>query len=366
MYCTAGLEPMAVVPSIALVLHRLIGALSVAYIEVDENYLPKRYYAEYFSEESHVLFRSAGNAQLLNADRDPASFARLFALPKAYGNLIAPPPAFYASSNYKHFFESNGIYHVMDMAIQEGDCPKAIVGIFREKTAASFAGKASKYLPSLHAYLKHLSLQPDIQTLFNETDTVESATMVLDEKFNVQWMTKGAKQLLAYGADAVDQQAFFMRGRLPSAVAHVCQRLMARGTECSTGTDVPHVVQPLPGGCLSVRAHRIYSTQPSMPSMIAVTLNWQVRPLFALMQWCENAQVSERERQLLVQILRGKTGQQMADDMGIKLSTCKSYLQSAYRKLHVQDKSHFLSTMTKQKQGLLLPLREQLQRAVTA
>lgn len=359
---------MVVMPSVAEVLHRFIGALSVAYIEVNESFLPTRYYAEHFSAESHALFQSAHNADLLNSQEDPASFERLFALPNPFGNLVAPPAAFYDSSTYKNFFESNGIYHVLDLAIKENGRPKAIVGIFRERETAAFAGRELTYLPSLYAYLKHLRLQPNETELFQEDqggDAIESATMVVDEKLGVQWMSAGAKDLLSYSLEVQESRAFLMHGHLPSAVRWVCQQALQQSSNTRSADDValPHFVQPLPGGCLSVRAHRIFSEKSNVPSMIAVTLNWHVQPLFVLLRWCEQARVSERERQMLVLALAGMTGKEMARDAGIQLSTCKSYLQSAYHKLSVQDKNGFFEKMVDRKRETAAALHQQVERA---
>lgn len=366
MYCTAGLDPLVVMPSVAAVLHRLVGALSVAYIEVDEDCLPQRYYAEHFSAESHALFQNVCNTDLLNTVQDPASFARLFSLPCAWGNLIAPPSAFYTSSIYKHFFEPNGIYHVLDMAVKQGSTPKAVIGIFRERGAAAFTDREAGYLSRLYAYFKHLTLQPQADVFGDDGGAIiGSATLVLNERLKVQWMSAGAVHMLAYGLQTGERCALSVHGQLPGAVEQVCRQALQSGQSWGWGdvSPVPYVIQPLPGGGLGVRAHRLYAASAGMPNMLVVSLHWQAHPLFVLMRWCEQARVSERERQLLVQVFSGRTGKEMALTAGIKLSTCKSYLRSAYQKLQVHDRAGFLSALKNSQNGMIEPLHEQMERA---
>lgn len=142
------LPTVTLMPLLVDTLKSLIPAYEVSVIHVNQNTEPTTYYTEKFDERSHDLFSEVGNELANNELRyddsnafDPAAYHVLFQQPTPYGNLVPVTQAYLNGATYRFFFEPNGIYHVLDVLIKDGDKPIAVIGLFRQKHEPAFTAK---------------------------------------------------------------------------------------------------------------------------------------------------------------------------------------------------------------------------------
>lgn len=338
----SGLPALSVMPLIAESIREMMPCLSMSYIKLNDECRPEEYYAEHFNEKTHKLFCHRGD-QLTAEHDDPASFKMLFAIPTDFGSLLAPPPMFYQSSTYLHFFQPNGIYHVMDMKLKKEGKPLAMAAIFREKSSSGFSAKEKQVLPLLHRYFQHLANAPEASIdAFVTDEELGTAALVADQQGNIVMASPCAVELLQLGLPCN------MRHEIGNAnISQICQLLShrAHGKSQATDQNTAQYSINIPSGRLTLRGYRMEGYGSYQNGLTNIHITHSVPAGITVWKNLMETGLSTREKEVAWLMTQQHDENTICQEMGIKPSTFHTYVKHLHREFAVNSHSALVARL---------------------
>lgn len=344
LLCTSGIDLITQMPLLAETLRRLIPALSLSMIRVDERCRPTEHYSEHFDEQSHRLF-AASREHFATRSADPAAFANLMANRSPVGSLVGCPPGYVEGVVYQQLFQRNGIHHTLDVALREGDEPLAILGIFRERASRAFGPDDVATVRGVYAHLLHACRAEPLPARVEE---VESAMLIADRRGAIQWASPRAREWLAETSIGEERARLIDERLLPSACRELCRTLDANRA-------VPERTLPVPGGRLRMRAYALDGAEGR--AFVGVQLGLELDRDLRVLGAIARGRLTAQQRRIAWMLHQGRTNAEIRAALEIGATTLKSYQKDLYRRLDVSGASELVQRLHALSEGIVIDRR---------
>ena len=344
---------MTLMPVVSELLKKLIPCFSLSMIRVDERCAPREHYSEYFDEESHRLFASAG-AHFAARSSDPAAFGNLLRNRRPVGTLVDTPSEYVTGATYQYLFKRNGIHHCLDIAMRDGTGPIGILGLFREEGAPKFTRSDVATANELYRHLVHAGAQRSPGTLFDEVDT---GLVVVDVRGRIVWASPEGRSWLEDAAVSSDRRPLVEEGVVPAACVALVQELLrarAMSSQSAGPRRVPTATLPVAGGRLRLRAYALdaHDRTSYVGIQIALEMNRTLRVMRAL----EYAGLTPQQCRIAVAQWQGRQAPDIRALIGVTPSTLKSYQKDMYSRLAVTSAAELRDLLDAQARAVSLDL----------
>jgi hypothetical protein len=327
---TSGVDLIAQMPLLSTYLHRIVPSFSLSMIRVDERCVPTAHYSEYFDDASHRLFAASGD-YFATKSADPAAFANLMRNADAVGTLVEAPPGYFDGMVYRGLFTPNGIHHTLDVALRAQGMPLAILGLFREHRTRAFAASDVSAIREVYPHLVHACFARPIPGRFDE---IEGAMLIVDRAGTIQFASPLARGWLEDATFGPERARLLDAGMIPA----VCRELVTRLDRCRRGATIatPELVLPVPGGRLRLRAYRLDSTGVTQ-ELVAVQLSLEVDHRLRVLSIFDRVALPPQLARLAMALVAGRTTPEILVELGLRVTTLKSYQRDLYRRFEVAN-----------------------------
>lgn len=345
----SDLSALTLMPLLTDTLKSLIPAYEVAVIHVNERAEPTTYYTEKFSPNSHEMFTEAGHELANNTLRyddsnakDPAAFQVLFEQPQAVGNLVPVTAEYLAGATYRFFFQPNGIYHVLDIAIKAGNQPIAIIGLFRQKNEPAFTAKDVQLVEKIYDILCHI-LMKTTSVADNSRLFIEASTLItVDDSGAIVAAAPDAESILCHALACKERAILSKDKQLPPsclAFQRNVMQLVSKET-AETYLDVPF-------GRLHLRA---YPLADSPTAACGIHIDFYGDIAEALLAYLRTTELSAKLIEIAYFAALGHDLPALQQRLTLQYSSLKTYLNRIYSVFNVGDLSSLRQTLTEQAQ----------------
>ena len=313
-----GMEPIA--PDLCRILRHLVKADAGAIFWMSDNGLP----AGFFHEDSEASVRDlfANAYEELFVGHTEINVASLIGRTDFdCGHLIAPPTEYWKSNTYNLLVRASGHHHTIDLRIDDGGQPRAVILLFRAARRPAFeAADRDRLRLALPALRRALQTPADTTRW---TPRGAPAYIIVDASGStLLFASETASSCLQHGnlvAQGVPQT-----GRLvspPAFAAELCRRLSSEAR--------PSIRLPVPEGRLHVCGERL--ERAGSENAVLLTLQHEEPDRIAIVRRVLALDISPRQKSLVLAAASGASRTDAAAQTNTSAEALKKHLAIIYQ-----------------------------------
>ena len=313
-----GMEPIA--PDLCRILRHLVKADAGAIFWMSDNGLP----AGFFHEDSDASVRDlfANAYEELFVGHTEINVASLIGRTDFdCGHLIAPPTEYWKSNTYNLLVRASGHHHTIDLRIDDGGQPRAVILLFRAARRPAFeAADRDRLRLALPALRRALQTPADTTRW---TPRGAPAYIIVDASGStLLFASETASSCLQHGnlvAQGVPQT-----GRLvspPAFAAELCRRLSSEAR--------PSIRLPVPEGRLHVCGERL--ERAGAENAVLLTLQHEEPDRIAIVRRVLALDISPRQKSLVLAAASGASRTDAAAQTNTSAEALKKHLAIIYQ-----------------------------------
>ncbi|WP_298233065.1 hypothetical protein [uncultured Azohydromonas sp.] len=250
LLCCSGVPVMSVVPEVCAIARELMPESVGALFLTDGQGVPHAFFHEDSPPSVQALFRS--EPQLFQGDGEYNVFRLVgdVGAPKL-GQLLAPPPEYFASNTYQLLVRGSGHHHALDARLEPDGQRSGLLSVFRPP-GRGFDRQDLSHLQRIALHVEHalrVGVMPDEASSAAHWTCEAEAMLVANAAGRVVFASSEAQALLESlplcGAVWPD------RRRMPALGSALLERL--HDAEQHPGS-LPYARWPVPGGVLVAHA----------------------------------------------------------------------------------------------------------------
>lgn len=313
-----GMEPIA--SDLCRILRHLVKADAGAIFWMSDNGLP----AGFFHEDSDASVRDlfANAYEELFVGHTEINVASLIGRTDFdCGHLIAPPTEYWKSNTYNLLVRASGHHHTIDLRIDDGGQPRAVILLFRAARRPAFEATDRDRLRLALPALRRALQTPADTTRW--TPRGAPAYIIVDASGStLLFASETASSCLQHGnlvAQGVPQT-----GRLvspPAFAAELCRRLSSEVR--------PSIRLPVPEGRLHVCGERL--ERAGAESAVLLTLQHEEPDRIAIVRRVLALDISPRQKSLVLAAASGVSRTDAATQTNTSAEALKKHLAIIYQ-----------------------------------
>lgn len=313
-----GMEPIA--SDLCRILRHLVKADAGAIFWMGDNGLP----AGFFHEDSDASVRDlfANAYEELFVGHTEINVASLIGRTDFdCGHLIAPPTEYWKSNTYNLLVRASGHHHTIDLRIDDGGQPRAVILLFRAARRPAFEATDRDRLRLALPALRRALQTPADTTRW--TPRGAPAYIIVDASGStLLFASETASSCLQHGnlvAQGVPQT-----GRLvspPAFAAELCRRLSSEAR--------PSIRLPVPEGRLHVCGERL--ERAGAENAVLLTLQHEEPDRIAIVRRVLALDISPRQKSLVLAAASGASRTDAAAQTNTSAEALKKHLAIIYQ-----------------------------------
>jgi DNA-binding CsgD family transcriptional regulator len=320
--CGLGLDSRALAPSLLPAIRKIIPAHSAAYFWVDgdaqitnlyaERMLAPEVMADYFS--NHYREGEAGFASAFRARA--ATPGRVSAVTLIEGERATP--------YYREVLSRLGADHILYAVVGSRNRPQGQLSLYRTRDERAFSARE---LDTMRELLRYVDRGMGVVEGSQPSQLIESHDealgVVSDDGSVLHGPSDWVRLMQTAGRDSIGAAA---SGDLVTGLRQLVLRVLA-----SEGAALSILN---PWGRFRLRAYRL-SAQSGTDSWAIVASRAEAREL-ALVRGADLAGLSPRQREVALLLVRGRTNQEIARQLGLSANTASYHVKQIFARLGVR------------------------------
>ncbi|TAN48376.1 MAG: LuxR family transcriptional regulator [Methylococcaceae bacterium] len=225
--------------------------------------------------------------------------------------------------------------------------PLAILHLGRRLNMADFSPGDERFFQQAHPWLQHL-LRHDTAPAGRDSPAPagESVMLILDKQGKVLAASTGALAVLHQATD-MPLKTGLLRSTVQGKVDDLLKRLVKPVEAAMYGAQAlpPEVHINNRWGCFYLRAYALSAFATGTPLQISLHIERRQPLSLRLFRSTRFIELSVREREVCLHVLAGQTHSEIAQAMGVKLSTVIYFIRQIYRRLGINRQSELLPAL---------------------
>jgi DNA-binding CsgD family transcriptional regulator len=342
--CCMGLGSQVIMPSLLRTLRDLVPSDSAGFFWIDSRGDMRNLYAERMLPNDTMT-------QFFHRHYDGGEFS----FRKAYLQRVASAEAVIATSAttemqrtayYNNVLRELEAHYVLYAIIRDRGHAVGQLSLYRPKQAAPFSPKERAKISSVVHYIGHAIQQPLAATtaLGNDRrfrDSDDEGMLVVDRNGGVCQASPGALGLLLMATTdqinaasvpaAYERAAGAVFGRLIKTIQSVYR-------DHPTSRSPPRAYLENAWGRFSVRAYCLSDEPLANDALFAIQITRQEPALLQLAEAMQRFPISPQQREAGLLLAQGKSNNEIAEVLGVKVNTASYHLKQLFAKLDVHSR----------------------------
>ena len=343
--CCLGLGPGAIAPPLTRLLPRLIPGLSVTLFFTDANgELANMYDPNPAAAEAAPLYVSEFYKQRRESDVTMAiaDAFRLNPVCTRLGQILKVDQRTWERSDLYNVILRPMDYHdAIQLAVCDRGRPVGVVKISRGVGAPEFTARELDLLAALEPYLAHAFSGSSSSLPLIESDAEEDQGLIIaDRNGRVRHLSPQARTLLVYATHdeiAPRKVRASDKLKLPAPVAQLA-RTLAQAFEGQAPATPPVHHHKNAWGEFVFRAFWL-DGQGAEPPLVGIRVNRREPLAVRLLRRMEHLPLSERQIEVSLHLVAGKTYAAIAERLGVSRPTAIYHAQEVFNKLGVASRA---------------------------
>ncbi len=249
-------------------------------------------------------------------------------------------------------------HHVLYGIVRDQGCALGQLSLYRPSDAPAFTPRERSDLASVMRYLAHgiavgEAVPADARAAFAFEDSEDEALLVLDRGADVRHASQKARRLLLLATTSERNPVTLnsaVNDRATQALKSVTDRLEA----IARGEEAPPPVLTLESnwGRYVMRAHWLDDDNRSPQALIGVRIQRQEPMILRFVRAMGRLPLSPQQREIALQLARGASNQEIADNLGVSGNTVAYHLRQLFQKLDVHDRAGAVALIASGKASL--------------
>jgi DNA-binding CsgD family transcriptional regulator len=253
---------------------------------------------------------------------------------------------FLLSDYYNALWRPAGVHEGLVLCVREGNRNHGLLHVYRALGEAPFKPSDVRMLKSIAGFVAHSMTAVTLgEDLFAESE--DRALFIADLDGTVQHANTPAQSLLTMALNPCYSPTANWRGlREPIAEIALLCRTLAVAANGEIGQPPPVLRLRNPWGEFVLRGYWLGPTDGAEHTRhIAITVERRVPRALALRRRVEDLPLTAREKQLCLLVAQDPSRQDLADAMGVAVSTATTHQHSVYAKLDVHSRAGLLGLL---------------------
>lgn len=261
-------------------------------------------------------------------------------------HLLVDRPAFVRSEFYNLLWRPAGIFESLMLCVRSAGRIVGLLQLYRAFGEKPFTSEEAAKLRALSGFIAH-GVTATRATELAAISSTDRALFVADRNGIIKWANRQAMHLLSMAFNPVRSPAIHQR-ELSAPNPEIAQLwlALAQTARGAVGQPPPILCLRSAWGEFVLRAYWLEETDGEEPQdEICITIERRVPRVLALRREIEELPLTGREKQLCLLLATNRSRQEIADMMGLRISTIITHQRNVYSKLAVRSKAELITAL---------------------
>ena len=332
--CSLAVEPHLVIPHVIEAARHIVGADWGMFFYADEHYAVSDVCSE--NEAVYALLPEYF-AHFHNTERQEevlgVTFSDAMRRGRGFGNSAHYDDALLSSEMYANLWRPLSMRHCLELTATDGTRGWGSLLLSRASGCRPFSEKNHRDIEPLARHIAHALSRP-VQPPLHESECSESAIVVVDDEGRL--LLHNADSILLLALATGEPRAFYRHERLPDWLAPLRSNL--KRTWLGYPAPPATIERRNDAGRFRFKAYRCTDAAALQRDAAIVVYIEHFPPLRLTVERLGFALgLTERQRELCVQLVLGRSHSEIARDFALRESTVVDHVRKIYRRL-VRDR----------------------------
>lgn len=337
--CCLGLDKEILIPEFLRAVKKVIPSGSNVFAVVNEQFKPSRFILEFVNDE---------------LDEETPVIVTNFFSPDCRSSLsdwfgrhpvLSDWPAlmngsFYKSDMYNVVWHRFDQYHGLHAPVKQDNKPVGLLNLFRPYQQKPFDSREQMLFAQLLPYVAH-ALHGGGGKNIQYSDNGSSGMMLMDTQGRIQYLSQGAKSLLALACHSVlSLDARSQEDALLAKLAQLCRNLQAIFQDKHAAP--PSWCHTNGRGRFTFRASWLNRINNEPDRLIIMTIEHQEPLEIKILRALQDLPLTPVQKEVAAMLAKGFSNDQIGQCLHIKLTTVKDHIRKIFTRLDIYRREELL------------------------